>query len=81
MILAVGRTAIEEVLGERFTKRSKLADVVGERFEVTYHGCATRVIPLPHPSGLSRWPRVEPGKTHLRRALELVAADVRALEP
>jgi uracil-DNA glycosylase len=31
------------------------------------------MIPLPHPSGASPWHRMEPGKTLLGRALNLVA--------
>jgi len=31
------------------------------------------LIPLPHPSGASTWPQVEPGKTLLKRALQLIA--------
>ena len=31
------------------------------------------LIPLPHPSGASPWPRVEPGKSLLRVALRLIA--------
>jgi uracil-DNA glycosylase len=30
------------------------------------------VIPLPHPSGASTWPRAEPGKTLTARALALI---------
>jgi uracil-DNA glycosylase len=80
LILAVGRTALTEVLGPRFTARTKLEDVVGQRLTATFHGHATAVIPLPHPSGLSRWPRVEPGLTKLNQALALIAAEFRALE-
>ena len=32
------------------------------------------LIPLPHPSGASPWPRQEPGKSLLRKALQLIAA-------
>jgi uracil-DNA glycosylase len=31
------------------------------------------LLPLPHPSGLSTWPRMEPGKTLLREALQVLA--------
>ena len=31
------------------------------------------VIPLPHPSGLSTWPRMEPGRTLLQEALQMIA--------
>ena len=34
---------------------------------------AALVIPLPHPSGASTWFKMEPGKTLLPQALELIA--------
>lgn len=71
LILAVGRIAIQEILGEKiFSKRSKLNEVVGQSFYVNYHGWKTEAIALPHPSGLSAWHKTEPGKTLLRQALD-----------
>jgi uracil-DNA glycosylase len=32
------------------------------------------LIPLPHPSGASPWHRMEPGKTLLKQAMELIVA-------
>jgi uracil-DNA glycosylase len=37
-------------------------------------GIEADLIPLPHPSGASTWFKMEPGKTLLPRALELIAA-------
>ena len=73
LILAVGKLAISQVLGEEnFGKEHKLVDVVGKSFRVKFHGHEADVICLPHPSGLSAWHKVEPGKTLLKKALELV---------
>lgn len=73
LILAVGRTAMNEILkSEGFTKTSKLEDFVGRKFKTNYHGAVVTVIPLPHPSGVSRWPQTEPGKTKLAEALKLM---------
>jgi uracil-DNA glycosylase len=73
LILAIGKLAISQVLGaEKFGASSKLTDVVGKTFKVTFHGQSADVICLPHPSGLSAWHKVEPGKTLLKKALALV---------
>jgi uracil-DNA glycosylase len=78
VILAVGRLAISQVLGEeRFPKSASLADVVGKKWKVKFHGVEVDVIALPHPSGASSWPHVEPGKTLLRSALRLVREAVK----
>lgn len=70
LIIPIGRLAIAEVLDE---KRLPLADVVGRAHRARFHGVEADVIPLPHPSGLSAWPKIEPGKTLLARALALLA--------
>lgn len=69
LVLPVGRLAISEVLG----REAPLAEVVGQRLRLGYHGVEADVIPLPHPSGASTWFKVEPGRTLLARALALVA--------
>lgn len=73
LILAVGKVAISEVLGAKhFPKGSNLADVVGRKIRTEFHGHEAEVIALPHPSGVSRWPQTEPGKTKLRQALKIL---------
>jgi uracil-DNA glycosylase len=73
IVLAVGKVAIREVLGEMgFHKSTPLTDVVGRKIKARFHGHDVEVIPLPHPSGVSRWPKIEPGKTKLAEALRLV---------
>ncbi len=71
VILLVGTLAIE-----RFWGRVPLSDVVGKsRVE------GQRVlIPLPHPSGASRWLNDEQNRRKLRRAIALVGRTVRALD-
>ncbi len=71
LVVAVGRLAIEQVLG---AKAEKLERVVGGVRRVTFHGRGVDVVALPHPSGLSAWPKIEPGKTLLARALTALGA-------
>ena len=68
LILGVGRLAIDQ-----FMPGGKLDAVIGRQFRITYAGCETDFIPLPHPSGASPWHRMEPGKTLLQKALRLCA--------
>lgn len=76
LILAIGRVAILEVMGEKkFPKKSTLEDVVGKKLKCEFHGETVDVIPLPHPSGVSRWPKMEPGKTKLAQALKLISKE------
>lgn len=73
IILAVGKVAIAEVLGPKlFPKGTPLVDVVGKKIKAQFHGHPVEVISLPHPSGVSRWPVTEPGKTKLKKALNLL---------
>lgn len=69
LILPVGTLAIEQVMGHG----GRLAEVIGKKHEVLFHGQVADAIPLPHPSGASTWHKMEPGRTLLARALELVA--------
>ncbi len=68
LIIPVGKLAIAQML-----KATRLEDCVGQVHRVTFHGVATDVIPLPHPSGLSTWFKTEPGKTLLAQALQQIA--------
>lgn len=67
LILPVGKLAIAQLMPV-----SKLDQVVGELLRVEVAGFQSDVIPLPHPSGASTWHRMEPGKTLLQRALQLI---------
>ena len=68
LIIPVGKLAIGQYLTTK-----KLVDVVGQQFvldnnDLIHADC----IPLPHPSGLSTWFRMEPGKSLLQDALGLI---------
>ena len=65
LVLAVGRMAIDRLM--RF---DKLDDVVGQVFMVEHAGHKFRCLPLPHPSGLSRWIQKPEGKARILQALE-----------
>jgi uracil-DNA glycosylase family 4 len=69
LIVAVGGLAIRRLLGP-----STLDACIGERFE---HGDAV-VVPLPHPSGVSRWMNVPENRARVERAIELIHAELRA---
>lgn len=50
LIITVGTLALERLLG-----RVKLDDVVGQELSAEIAGRKRIVVPLPHPSGVSRW--------------------------
>lgn len=68
LVIPVGRLAIEQ-----FMACPSLAEVIGKQFRLRIAGLETDVIPLPHPSGASPWPRMEPGRSLLQEALRLIA--------
>ena len=68
LVIPVGKLAIEQ-----FVDYSSLSEIVGKRVKIEFDGQRVDAIPLPHPSGASPWPRMEPGKTLLRKALRLIA--------
>lgn len=65
LILPVGRLAIERILGPM-----PLVEAVGR----TFHRDGRDVIALPHPSGVSTWPKREPGAGLTRAALDAIGA-------
>ncbi|HYP86803.1 MAG TPA: uracil-DNA glycosylase family protein [Polyangiaceae bacterium] len=67
LLIPIGRLAIEQFLPAR-----PLVEQVGQTFEVARGRRRIDVIPLPHPSGASTWPRSEPGKSLTARALQLL---------
>lgn len=70
LVIPVGTLAISRVLGDV----GKLDTVIGKSFRTKFHAHDVDVIALPHPSGASTWHRMEPGKTLLGRALDLLRA-------
>jgi len=69
LVLPVGKLAIRQFMPDA----PGLNDLIGKKFPMEFHGHLMDCIPLPHPSGASPWHRMEPGKTLLRQALQLVA--------
>jgi uracil-DNA glycosylase family 4 len=70
LVLAVGGLAIRRLLGIRGL------DCIGSSFE---HAGAT-VVPLPHPSGVSRWTNAPENRARLEAALEVAREAVARLE-
>ncbi len=70
LIVPVGGLAIRRLLG-----LATLDASIGERFS---YGEAVAV-PLPHPSGVSRWLNAPANQARLERALELVRTELAAL--
>jgi uracil-DNA glycosylase family 4 len=71
LIVPVGGLAIRRLLGV-----TSLDASIGERFE---HGDAVAV-PLPHPSGVSRWMNAAENLARLDRALKLVHRELNSLD-
>lgn len=68
LVIPVGKLAIEQ-----FVACGSLTEVIGRQIRIPFAGHETDLIPLPHPSGASPWPRMEPGKTLLGKAMRLIA--------
>jgi uracil-DNA glycosylase len=68
LVVPVGKLAIAQFMAYR-----SMATHIGQQFRCAYGTHTFDAIPLPHPSGASPWPRIEPGKTLLRNALRLIA--------
>lgn len=68
LIIPVGKLAISQ-----FMPVNKLSEVIGQCHSIELNHQACDLIPLPHPSGASTWPRIEPGKSLLAQALQLIS--------
>ena len=68
LVIPVGRLAIAQ-----FIDCKKLELVIGRKFRVERADHIVDVIPLPHPSGASPWPKIPPGKQLLERAMRKIA--------
>lgn len=68
LVIPVGKLAITQYL-----EVNRLADVIGQSFELSIYEQPVDLIPLPHPSGASTWHRMEPGISLLQQALSLIA--------
>ena len=67
LVIPIGKLAIQQ-----FIAFDNLTDVIGKKFSVTVREYAFDIVPLPHPSGASPWHRMEPGRTLLAQALQLI---------
>jgi uracil-DNA glycosylase family 4 len=67
LVLVVGGLSIRRLLGV-----SGLSECVGRRYELD----DAVAVPLPHPSGVSRWLNVPANREQLHRALALVHVDL-----
>jgi uracil-DNA glycosylase len=69
LLIPIGRLAIQQ-----FLPAAPLVEHIGKSFEIVHGRRRIDVIPLPHPSGASTWPRSEPGKLLTAQALKLLGA-------
>lgn len=67
LLIPIGKLAIAQ-----FVQVQKLTEVVGQCMQVDVRGQQIDMIALPHPSGLSTWHRMQPGKQLLADALKLI---------
>ena len=67
LVIPVGRLGITQ-----FMPCGKLDVTIGKTFRAHFHEHEFDLIPLPHPSGASPWPRIEPGKTLLDQAMKRI---------
>jgi len=68
LVIPVGRLAIMQ-----FIDCEKLDAVIGRSFLVSREDVDFDLIPLPHPSGVSAWHKVTPGRELLIRAMKTIA--------
>lgn len=68
VVLALGRLAATELIGP-----APLANLVGTVWEVEREGHRFLVLPLPHPSGVSRWLNEPANRARHHQALALLA--------
>jgi uracil-DNA glycosylase len=68
LVIPVGRLAIAQ-----FIDCDKLDAVIGRSFIVSRGKVRFDLIPLPHPSGVSPWHKISPGRELLVRAMKKIA--------
>jgi uracil-DNA glycosylase len=68
LVIPVGKLAIEQ-----FIPCPKLEGIIGRKFSASRAGNSFDLIPLPHPSGASPWPKISPGRELTARALRKIA--------
>ena len=73
LIIPVGRLAINLF----FNGKASLAKIIGTQKEVE----GRQIIPLPHPSGASRWHQIEENRGRIREAIGLIGTQIRQILP
>jgi uracil-DNA glycosylase len=68
LVIPVGKLAIAQ-----FIPFEKLDEVISRKFSIRHGGVSFDLIPLPHPSGASPWPKISPGRELTARALRKIA--------
>jgi len=68
LVIPVGRLAIAQ-----FIAVEKLGSVIGRKFVIKRRGLGFDLIPLPHPSGVSPWHKISPGRELLNKAMRKIA--------
>jgi uracil-DNA glycosylase len=68
LVIPVGRLAIAQ-----FIAFDKLDQVIGRRFVISRNRLRFDLVPLPHPSGVSPWHKLSPGRELTERALRKIA--------
>lgn len=68
LIIPVGRLATAQ-----FINCAKLDEVIGRKFRIERAQHRFDLIPLPHPSGISPWHKIPPGKQLTERAMRKIA--------
>lgn len=71
LIIPIGRLAINLY----FPSRLSLADIIGGEKQVD----GRWIVPLPHPSGASRWHQIEANRARVRSAVALIRSHYRQL--
>lgn len=74
LILPIGRLAIELF----FPRSTKLEDIIGTEVQIQ---SGAWVVPLPHPSGASRWHQLEENRARIQQAIHQVAKHYQRLFP
>jgi uracil-DNA glycosylase len=67
LVIPVGKLAIAQ-----FIPFEKLDEVISRKFLIHHRDVSFDLIPLPHPSGASPWPKISPGRELTLRALRKI---------
>jgi len=71
LVIPIGRLAIELFYEEKF----KLSEIIGTEKQAK----GRWIVPLPHPSGASRWPQIPENKQRIDKAISIIQQHYREL--